>query len=456
MKLENILKIIRSGKNIFITGPAGCGKTFLLKKIYMMLSSEGYKVGLTATTGVAAVNLSNSSTKVYASTFHRWAGIGTGEDDCDILIQRILQYGSTVSRYLKTHILIIDEISMFGAKLLGKIDFIMRKMREKEDVFGGMKIIFSGDFLQLPPVKDEFVFESPIWKQLDILTIFQDNCKRFDCEDYWNLLKKVRCGLHMQSDFETLRQRCDAYVSLNKNIEEKEKRGVTLKPSLLFSRKADVAQQNSTELEKLKTPRFTFEAKDFLVALQNKPLKNKLSYYQRIVDDSIDQFLTLKVGAQVMLKLNISVADGLINGSRGVITDIAKNSAVSDYEITVQFSNGKIQIIKRMVWTIESKKFKFTRSQYPLMLAWAITIHKIQGCTLDYCVCDLGGAIFCAGQAYVVLSRVRNIGSLYISNLSEKSFMVDKKALTFLEEERAKSIAQKTAKPEFFHYQIDT
>jgi ATP-dependent DNA helicase PIF1 len=200
-----------------------------------------------------------------------------------------------------------------------------------------------------------------------------------------------------------------------------------VKPTLLYSTRYDVDGLNTFELEKLSTPMQVFAAKDCIKEIKSGALSFE---NQTIFDATIPQNIFLKVGAQVMLRWNLNIGAGLANGSRGVITQIPDTQ---DY-VRVRWYNNLETNVTKVTWEIEDERFIRTRSQIPLILAWSMTIHKCQGSTLDYVVCDLGKSIFAPGQAYVALSRVRTIDGLLLSNLEISSlYKYDKDAIEFVE-----------------------
>jgi len=190
---------------------------------------------------------------------------------------------------------------------------------------------------------------------------------------------------------------------------------------------ANSFQANDKELEKLPGTTYDFNSID---SLKQYTKNFKKDYYIRQLEDAAPQQVSLKVGAQVMLKCNMSVEQGLVNGSRGVITEIDFETEI----ITVKFLRGRTAPIERHEWEFEDKEGKGIRSQIPLILAWACTIHKLQGCTLDFCVLDLGHTIFACGQAYVGLSRVRSLKGLFLSSFESSSIMTSKTALQYSRE----------------------
>ena len=418
--LSKIIKSIDNGENVILHGPGGTGKTYILRTI----STEVCKnkvIFCTATTGIAAMNLSIPECNISATTLHSWAGVGLAQETEEKLLEKVRK-GIARKRWEKVDLLIIDEIGMLGSVFIDKLDYIGREIRGINKPFGGIQLLLSGDFLQLPPVKDGWLFDSEVWSQLDIHPFIFDVPKRYDDVQYFELLLRMRQGTPSEGDIKKMRARVRSYKKLIKILEEKKDNVNIIKPTILSSKKIDVEYENEKELALLKGEEVCYIAIDTF-----KPYKSsaRSDYYMRSLEDTIPKTITLKVGAQVMLKKNISVKDGLVNGSRGVVLEINSTST------KVRFINGMKIDIPVDVWELKDKDGKATRTQIPLILAWSLTIHKVQGCTLDYAICNLGGSIFSPGQAYVALSRVRNIKGLFLSCFLESSIIVSKKALKF-------------------------
>ena len=420
---ERLIESVRRRKNIFLHGPGGVGKSYSLRGIASYLSGMGISVRCTATTGVAALNLNVPEKRISASTLHSWAGVGLARDSAKKLLAKIECDSRAKKRWLNTDTLIIDEVSMLGASFFEKLDFIGRnvRIRQKHKTFGGIQLILSGDFLQLPPVKDDWVFSSNAWKRMKFIPFILETPKRYDDEDYFQLLLRVRKGDHTKADLKKLRARTRAYGKLQEILQNTSSTNI-IRPTIMYSKKVDVNSYNEQELEKLPGDVFTFIAQDTFTPL-NKTTREER--YIRLLEDAIPDVISLKVGAQIMLRCNFDVSAGLVNGSRGVVLSIETDS------IFVRFINGKKLNISRHTWSISDKGGVANRSQIPFILAWSLTIHKSQGATLDYAICDLGPSIFSPGQAYVALSRVKNLKGLFICDFYSKCIGVDKDALKY-------------------------
>ncbi|MDX1472409.1 MAG: AAA family ATPase, partial [Flavobacteriaceae bacterium] len=329
--LEKILKAIEDGKNIILYGPGGCGKTYTLRIIASHLKKIKKKVYCTATTGVAALNLNNPEEQISASTLHRWAGIGLARGSAKKICNRVQHDERSGKRWKYADALIIDEVSMLGASLFDKLDFIGKYIRlNNKSPFGGLQLILSGDFLQLPPVKDSWVFKSVAWSKLSLLPFVLETPKRYDDVNYFEMLLRIRKGLHNSSDIKKLRRRVKAYSKLLKILKDVNTDDV-IKPTILYSKKINVNHHNSEELRKLPGDIVQYAAEDNFKAFKKKV---NLDHYVQRLDDAIPKVLSFKVGAQVMLKCNLDVEGGLVNGSRGVVL------AVEPHQLYVRFING--------------------------------------------------------------------------------------------------------------------
>lgn len=399
--------------------------TYTLRNIAGILSQQGKMVCCTATTGAAALNLSNSEMKITATTLHSWAGVGLAREDAKKLFSKVLRNSKAKKRWLYTDILIIDEVSMLGASLVDKLDFIGRNIRnEQKQSFGGLQLIFSGDFLQLPPVKEEWAFESDAWKKIQFTPFIFDQPKRYDDDDYFHMLLRIRNGKCIVDDAKKLRARVKAYKKLQQILGETDSINV-IKPTIIYSKRIDVDDHNEQELGKLPGGIIEYVAEDTFTAHNSSA---NVDHYTRILDDVIPKVISLKIGAQVMLKINLDVEKGLVNGSRGVVLNL-------DQEwVYVRFINGVKTVIPKNTWTADDNDGEVIRSQIPFILAWSLTIHKSQGSTLDYAICDIGSSIFAPGQAYVALSRVRNLKGLFIREFYSPSIKADITALQYAEE----------------------
>ena len=404
-------------RNVYLQGSGGTGKSYLMAEITKRLRERGVKVAITATTGAAAVN-------VGGTTVHRFAGIGLGMDEKFRLLKRVRSKKPYIERWKETDVLIIDEISMMGGSLFDKIEYVGRNVRnpKSQKPFAGMQIIVSGDMLQLSPIHDCWVFESECWDRIEFKTFNLIESKRYEDRDHFSMLLRVREAEHTSNDLELLRSRYDEYHRI------KDFAAWEIKPTIIYSYKVDVAKYNEDELGHIPGKPTIFKSIDEFVFKHGDGTKDQKEYYKKVLSDGIPEIIALKDGAQVILKKNIDVEAGLINGSRGVIIKINPVSRV----VTVKFCNGVLSPIGIEMWEIDDDDAIVCRNQIPLILGWASTVHSLQGSTLDLAVCDIGQSIFAPGQAYVAMSRVRTIEGLFLSEFDPKVIKVDAKARKFV------------------------
>jgi len=415
-----------SGDSIFITGPGGTGKSFLLQTLYANYKgySGGKKICITAMTGCAALLLGS-----WAKTLHSWAGIGLGRSPIDIAVKAILTDGKKKKRWLQTDCLVIDEVSMLTPTLLEYLDTVGRQVRKKDAPFGGIQLVFVGDFYQLPPVSKDalesdktFAFQSALWRTVVKQTIQLTQILRQKDPVFQQILNEARSGDLSPESYSTLESR--------KTMSWKRQE---IKPTLLFTKNQDVNSINSHQLDKL-----SGEAKVFTAKTIKKPARIQDTILQMIVekldrDAPYEAVLCIKERSQVMLLTNQDPSAGLVNGSRGVVTGFS-----SDGYPLVKFLNGPAYPVKvaPASWSSDSEKEDdgVTREQIPLRLAYALTIHKAQGASLDSALIDVGPSTFEYGQAYVALSRVRNLDSLFIFEISQRAFRAHPLVKKFYEE----------------------
>lgn len=436
---------VKRGDNIFLTGPAGAGKTHLIRHIVEWARSEKKKVAIAALTGCAALLLGFG-----AKTLHSWSGIGLGRDSVDTLVASIRKVNSVKQRWRGTHILIVDEVSMLTTELFEKLDSIGRAIREKNAPWGGIQLILCGDYFQLPPVvkgisgeslsAGRFAFESPKWIEAKLIPVYLKRIERQTDSEFQTILNECRLGCPSATTIRILETR--------KGLDWKSQ---LIRPTLLFSKNADVDAINEKNLAALQKPLFTYTATTLIVAPDPSadthdpyPTPDEIERYVSRLDNDAPYMttLTLCVGAQVMLVTNLDVEAGLVNGSRGVVVDIR---AMDNVPI-VQFKYGAPVPIESKLW-VSNDNVRVVRSQIPLRVAYAITIHKSQGSTLDCALVDIGSSTFEYGQAYVALSRVRNLESLYIWNLVPSRIRAHPTVLTFYESLEASTAALSEAKP---------
>jgi ATP-dependent DNA helicase PIF1 len=408
-----------AGKSIFLTGPGGTGKSYLLENLHLHYKSRTKKkLAITAMTGCAAVLIGP-----FAKTLHSWAGIGLGRGDADKIAEAVATDKRKGPRWRQTECLVVDEVSMMTPGLLELLDVVGRKARKCPDKpFGGMQMVFVGDFYQLPPVSRDgpggFAFDSPLWNQVVQETHFLTEIVRQKDPVFQQILNEARTGDLSQESYAILESR--------KTMEWKRQE---IKPTLLFAKNTDVSAINESQLRKLPGEEHIFKAET------DAPPRMTPDLVQ-VISDKLDKdapyevHLCLKERAQVMLlkqlyeeredekgKKSNSPIHGLVNGSRGVVTGFAL-----DGNPVVKFLNGRTITVKPATWSSDDGDEAVKRTQIPLRVAYAITIHKAQGASLDSALVDVGPSTFEYGQAYVALSRVRNMNSLFIFEIAQKAF----------------------------------
>jgi len=386
-----------NGENVFITGPGGTGKSYFIKKVYENEKKEGRTIAVTAMTGCAALLL-----ECNAKTIHSWGGIGLGTDPYDILIKKLLKYGKRQT-WTKTQLLIIDEVSMLSCELFELLCKISQELRKNSKPFGNMQIIFSGDFHQLPPVSkgSKFCFESNKWDECFKKTNqieLKYNFRQKDDTTYMSILNQIREGT---IDATSKKHLTDC---LNKQG------SVNISPTILYPTKRLAEEVNILENSLLPD-----EGKIYKITFINKNVnKSVLDAIEKEHKSlNLEDELCLKVGSQVMCIKNLDQSAGIVNGSQGKVIGFNDKSE----PIVRFFYNDVVRTIQKYSW-ISDKHADNGLCQIPLILSWAITIHKAQGITLEYAMVNIGSNIFEYGQTYVALSRVKSLEGLYIKSIN--------------------------------------
>ena len=378
---EIIEQVVEYKKNVFYSGQAGTGKSVLLREIISRLNPND--VAVTASTGIAACNINGC-------TLHSFAGIRTGDQIVTDLIKAMNK--QAVYRWRKTKILIIDEISMIDGRLFDKIEEIARTIRQNNRPFGGIQLLICGDFLQLPPVGEDtiFAFEAVSWNSCIDRTFILTNVFRQTEKEFLTALSEIRMG-------EPSRKTNELFENLDRDQDTED--GII--PTQLFPLRSQADVVNDEFVGKLSGEEKTYIAKDYCTFE---------SYAKKLDKDCIaPKTIRLKIGAQVIFLLNKPDLK-LVNGTVGKVIRFSKSTKLP----VVKFSNGVIHQVSENTWEIKSgKKVVATRTQLPLILAYALTIHKSQGQTLKYVSVDLS-KVFEHGQVYVALSRATSLDGLKV------------------------------------------
>jgi ATP-dependent exoDNAse (exonuclease V) alpha subunit len=405
MKQETALKLLKAGENVFLTGSAGAGKTYTLNQYINYLKVRKVPVAITASTGIAATHMNGM-------TIHTWAGIGIKDFLSDADLKNMKE-----RKYLKEHlenaqVLIIDEISMLHAKQLNLVNQVLKYFKESDDAFGGIQVIVAGDFFQLPPVgkndernRDKFCFMSDAWVEAKFRVCYLTEQHR-QGDDYLNdILNAIRAQNIQQAHIQALE------ATRQQDI------GDTF--TRLYTHNMDVDTINYKHLNAIETDPHQFNA----VLDGNEKLMETLKSSVRAPEE-----LVLKKNAKVMfVKNNFDM--GYINGSMGEVIGFEEDD---DHGMLpkVKMTDGTVMAVEPETWSIDNESGKTIASfqQIPLRLAWAITIHKSQGMTLEAAEINLTHT-FEKGQGYVALSRLKSISGLRLLGFNEQALELDSLAI---------------------------
>lgn len=431
---QRIIDAFRKGENVLFTGPAGTGKSFVVKQLM-----KSRIVALTATTGIAAVNIGGI-------TLHKWAGIGLGKLKKEKLLDWVLKFPKAVNRWKFTKTLIIDEVSMLSAELFDKLEYIARQLRRNNKPFGGLQLVLVGDFYQLPPINGKFCFKADAWNAvmgnniIELTKIFRQTDNEFI-----HVLNKIRkgkvdgqvkkmikslshntlineeCSICMKpierEDLKLLSCRHPFHIDCIQRwfIENQSCpfcRNTCIEPVQLHSTNQMVEHINLERLSKIDEPEHVYECSD----TGNENMDKYCIALKKLV---------LKKGAQVILIKNMD--DQLVNGSTGIVVDFDNNVPIvkfMDYE-------GNVQIpLHTFKYEDSDGKLLSSRDQIPLRLSWSLSIHKSQSMSIDYLAVDLFNC-FEYGQAYVALSRARHPRGLQILDYRRSSIKVNPEVKKF-------------------------
>jgi ATP-dependent DNA helicase PIF1 len=409
---QQALDVFDRGENLFVTGPGGSGKTTLIREMY---SRGERRVQVTALTGCAAVLIGCK-----ARTLHSFAGIGLGMGTVEENVARVMSSSKKARVWRSVDVLIIDEVSMMSKKLMEIVDAVARACRRTPKIpFGGLQMIFSGDFYQIRPIGNEdFCFESPLWSELFPSSNQISLAKIFRQSDatYAAVLNRVRDGTMDKASIELLQTR------VGKTCDR------SFRPTKLVATRRQAEDMNRREMEALPSEEEHVyelcEICDPPADPKDTATTNELTFLKRGI--MCEDTIRLRRGCQVMCVVNKQRMDTkpICNGSQGVVIGF-----VDDLPI-VRFQNGVETMMEPHTWSSETVPGVGVR-QMPLILAWAITIHKAQGASMDSAEIDAGSSIFECGQTYVALSRIRTIEGLFLTSFDPASVYVNPRVREF-------------------------
>ena len=399
MEQETALAILKSGHNVYLTGSAGTGKTYLINQYIEYLRLREVPVAVTASTGIAA-------THIGGQTIHSWSGIGIRDHITTMDLEKISKNKQTRDRLEGIQVLIIDEISMLSGKVLTGISDILKHFKRNDQPFGGVQVILSGDFFQLPPVsrealsnREKFAFMAPVWVEAKLKVCYLTTQYRQGKDALAIVLDEVRTKA--VSD--------DTISLIQDKMQETDTEADVLR---LYTHNADVDAMNEKRLAANKNKLRTFIAQGKGNPKLVENLRNSVLAAPT---------LGLKEGAKVMFVRN-NPEKGYHNGTIGTVEGFDGE----DNWPKVKLHTGRWVIATPEEWTVVDEKENILASyqQVPLRLAWAITIHKSQGMTLDAAEIDLSKT-FETGQGYVALSRLKNWNGLYLRGINNTALAVD-------------------------------
>jgi len=425
MTQKEALTLLKMGKNAFLTGPAGSGKTYVLNTYIKYLKDHGVEVAITASTGIAA-------THIGGMTIHSWAGIGIKDQLSNRDLDYMEQQQYIWKRFENVKVLIIDEISMLKDTTLDMVDRVCKTFKRNERPFGGLQVIFSGDFFQLPPIekfspqaqmeqvslytdssddiqyevedviKTPFAFVSRSWREAGLHVCYLTEQHRQDDHSLLNILNEIRSG-EVSDDVREL---------LLEKITTKD----IVDTTRLFTHNTDVDAYNLKKLEEI----------DGDDRIYDMTASGKASGVEALKRGCLSpEELWVKVGALVMFVKNNPI-QGYVNGTIGEVVGYD-----SDDHPIVQTKDGREFVATPQSWAIEDQGTVVAEVfQVPLRLAWAVTIHKSQGMTLDSALIDLSQA-FVPGQGYVALSRIKTLDGLNLKGINRQALEVHPGVLDF-------------------------
>lgn len=405
MKQSQALRVMMSGQSVFLTGAPGSGKTYVLNQFIELAKQAKKRVAVTASTGIAA-------THIGGTTIHSWSGLGIRDEISERDEKWLKDNDRLLKRYNNIDVLIIDEVSMIHGKRLDMVNQVCKWLRDSDEPFGGIQVVLTGDLFQLPPISRgdtsiDFVHLSDAWKELNPKICYLSEQHRQENDPLLDLLESMRANDINQAHFDALGERLGLEVPSDIAITK------------LYSHNADVEQINDTHLKAIAD-----ESKTFV--METYGVQSKVD--QLIKSVLAPEVLELKIGAEIMFVAN-NFAEGFVNGSRGRVVEFRDGAPLVELQ-----RNKRVIKVEPHSWALEEDGKERARvTQLPLRLAWAITIHKSQGMSLDSAEIDLSRA-FTPGMGYVALSRVRSLDGVFLKGINNTALAMHPEIFGFDEQ----------------------
>ncbi len=418
MTQSTALSILKTGKNVFITGAPGAGKTYLLNEYIRFLNERNVNAAVTAFTGIAASHINGR-------TLHSWAGMSIEQITPEEQRKRTLGNEFISAKIQNAKVLIIDEISMLHPEDFTRVDFICKTARGSLEPFGGLQLICCGDFFQIPPIgapgeslEEKFVIDCPAWREAGLITCYLHEQHRQGDPKLLGILDEIRAGQVGAQSIALLKSRVNAKVTSKVGL------------ARLYTHNENVDEINAAELDKLNEAPIVYD----ILQRGSAKLVEKLQK-----DYRIEAKLVLKKGARVMFTRN-NPGERYANGTLGVVVDFVTSEEKTALDPIVLTFGGRRIIVTREEWSFEEDgRTRALVSQLPLKLAWAITVHKSQGMTLDAAEIDLSRA-FERGMGYVALSRVKSLDNISLLGLNQTALEVSERIKKLDEDFLAQSV----------------